>query len=109
MPRRLFLFIFNSSMLFDDTACNPHAASSISFYFQFLHVVWRRGVQPTRRVVYFFLFSIPPCSLATQRATHMLRHLFLFIFISSMLFDDVACNPHAPLSIYFYFHFLHVV
>ena len=96
-------------MLFGDAACNPHAASSISFYFQFLHVVWRRGMQPTCCVVYFFLFSIPPCCLVTRRATHTLCHLFIFIFISSMLFDDAVCNPHAPLSIYFYFHFLHVV
>jgi len=26
-----------------------------------------------------------------------------------MLFDDVACNPHAASSIYFYFYFFHVV
>jgi hypothetical protein len=32
-----------------------------------------------------------------------------FIFYSSMLFDDAACNLHAVLSIYFYFYFFHVV
>jgi hypothetical protein len=54
-------------------------------------------VQPTCRVVYFFLFLFLPCCLMMQCATHTL--CCLFIFISSMLFDDVACNPHASLSI----------
>jgi len=91
---------FFSSVLFDDVACNPHAMSSISSF----NVAWRHSVQPTCSVIYFFL----QCCLMTQRATHMPCCLFLSLhlvyFFLSILFDDVACNPHAVLSIYFYFY-----
>ena len=115
-PCRLFLFLsvvwrcamqptrhviyFFSSVLFDDAACNPHAASSISS----LNAAWRHGVQPTCCVVYFFL----QCCLMTWHTTHMpcclFFSLYLVYFFFSMLFDDAACNPHAVLSIYFYFY-----
>ena len=80
-------------LLFDDMACNPHTVSSILF---------------------------PPCCLMMQCATHTPHRLFLSLhvfwwcgmqptchvsfFFPSMLFDDVACNPHATLSISFYFY-----
>jgi hypothetical protein len=98
------LFIFNSSMLFDDAACNPHAVSSIYFYFYFFYIVWWCGVPPTHLVVYFYFFLFLLCCLTMWCATYMLHCLFIFIFISSMLFDDMACNPHASSSIYFYFY-----
>ena len=84
---------FIPSMLFDDAVCNPHTALSISFspcflmmqhathmpcqLFLSLHVVWWHDMQPTCCVIYL---------------------------IPSMLFDDVACNPHATSSISFYFY-----
>ena len=77
----------------NDAVCNPHAVSSISFplcclmtwcathtlhcLFLSLHVFWWCGMQPTCHVSFLF---------------------------PSMLFDDVACNPHATLSISFYFN-----
>jgi len=116
MPRRLFL----PSMLLDDAACNPHAASSISSF----NAAWRHGVQPTRLVVYFFLQCCLTMWCATHMphrlflplmllddaacATHMLCCLFLSLhlvyFFLSMLFDDAACNPHAVWSTHFYFY-----
>ena len=84
------IIYFIPSMLFDDVACNPHTALSISFspcclmtwcamhmlcyLFLSLHVVWWCSVQPTCCIIYFFL---------------------------SILFADVVCNPHAMLSISF--------
>ena len=87
------IIYFIPSMLFDDAVCNPHTTSSISFspcflmmrhathmpcqLFLSLHVVWWHGMQPTCCVIYL---------------------------VPSMLFDDVACNPHATSSISFYFY-----
>ena len=87
------IIYFIPSLLFDDAVCNPHTASSISFspcflmmqhathmpcqLFLSLHVVWWHDMQPTCCVIYL---------------------------IPSMLFDDVACNPHATSSISFYFY-----
>ena len=94
MPCHLFLF---SSLLFDNAVCNPHAVLSICSYFPcclttwcathiatssisfFFSVVWQCSVQPTCCVVYLFLFSL--------------------------LFDNMVCNPHATSSISSYFIF----
>ena len=86
-------------ILSDDAVCNPHAASSISFP---PHIIWWRGVQPTRHVVYSLvlfppyyltmwcethtphcLFLFPPYYLMIRHETHTLRHLFLFPSILS--------------------------
>jgi len=116
-PTRHIVYFF-SSVLFDDAVCNPHAALSISslnaawrrgnphaaLSISSFNVAWQRGVQPTCHIVYFFL----QCCLMTWRATHMPCCLFLSLhlvyFFLSMLFDDAAYNPHAVLSIYFYFY-----
>jgi len=73
--------LFLPSMLLDDAVCNPHATLSISSF----NVAWWHGVQPTCRVVYFFpsilFISFFPCCLMMRHPTHMLRCLFIFIFI----------------------------
>ena len=86
-PHCLSLFL---PILSDDAVWNPHAASSSSFP---PHIIWRRSVQPTHCVIYFFS---SPYYLMTQCETHMLRRLFLFLLILS---DDVVCNPHTMSSI----------
>ena len=109
MPRCLSLFL---PILSDDVVWNPHATLSISFP---PHIIWRRSVKPTCRIVYFFS---SPYYLMTQCETHMPRCLFLFLPILSddavwnphaassisfppILSDDTACNPHAASSISF--------
>ena len=96
-----FLFIFISFIWFNDTACNPHTVSSISFYFYFLHLVWWHSMQPICCVINFFLSLFPSFGLMTWCATHMLCCQFIFIFISFILFDDAVCNPHTMSSILF--------
>ena len=76
-------------ILFDDAACNPHAVSSISFP---PHIIWRRGVQPTRHVVYS-LVLFPPYYLTMWCETHTPRRLFLFPPYYLMMWHETH-TPH---------------
>ena len=91
-PTRRVVNLF-LSLSIDDAACNLHAALSIYFFyyqltmrrvtytprclFLYFTINRRHGVQPTCRIVYFFHYH-----LMMQCATHMLCHLFCFLFIS---------------------------
>ena len=99
----LVIFIFNSSMLIDDAACNPHAVSSILLFFLTFpcRLMMRCATHMPRHL--FLSFPIFPYCLTMRRAN---PHAALCIFFNfSILFDDAVCNPHAMSSIPFISNF----